>query len=97
MNAATVQTPAGQREGAVTLDSWESLLFLVRDPDRHGRPVFNVRLVIGTLPPWRYGPFQTEENAREGFAALRSAVQSELLELFCEMGDVAGVCGNEEF
>jgi hypothetical protein len=92
-----IARPAARRDQAVTIDSWADVLVLVREPDRHGHTVYNVRLHFGTLPPWRYGPVSTEEEARRLFSTLRGAVSDALADLVSEVGVQAGVCGHEEF
>jgi hypothetical protein len=97
MENAITEAPISQRQGTVTLDSWEDVLFLVREPDRNGHPAFNVRLIFGTLPPWRYGTFATEKEAREAFAALSKVVEADVWDLSVEVGNKVGVGAHEEY
>jgi len=59
--------------------------------------VWNVRLRLGSLPPWRYGPFGTKNAAREAFSTLIAFVDRELELLVCEAGNRAGCDSNEEY
>lgn len=85
------------RAGSITLDSWNHLLVLVQESDRHGNTVWNVRLSLGDLPPWRYGPFGTKKAAREVFSTLIAFVDRELDVMCCEAGNRAGCDSNEEY
>ena len=97
MATATIQAKQTTRPDTITLDAWRNLLFLVQEPDRHGNTVWNVRLRLGDLPPWRYGPFDTKKAAREAFSTLIEFVDRELELLFCEAGNRAGCDSNEEY
>ena len=97
MKAAPIDGSAARRDQAAILDSWAEILVLIQEPDRHGQTVYNVRLQVGSLPPWRYGPVTTEEEGRRLFSTLRGAVSDELADLVSEVGVQAGVCGHEEF
>lgn len=69
----------------------------MQEPDRHGEKIWNVRLILGDLPPTRYGPFGTGKEAREAFASLIAFVDRELVHLCCEAGNQAGCDSNEEY
>lgn len=97
MTTATVQAKQTKQASSITLDSWNNLLFLVQEPDRHGNTVWNVRLSLGNLPPWRYGPFDTKQAAREAFSTLSGFVGDELVDVCCEAGNRAGCDSNEEY
>ena len=97
MTTATVLAKQTTRPDSITLDSWHLILFLVQEPDRHGNTVWNVRLNLGDLPPWRYGPFGTKKAAREAFSTLIAFVDRELELLVCEAGNRAGCDSNEEY
>ena len=97
MTTATVHAKQTTRPASITLDSWNNLLFLVQEPDRHRKTVGMVRLRLGDLPPWRYGPFDTKKAAREAFSTLIAFVDRELEVLFCEAGNRADYDSNEEY
>jgi hypothetical protein len=97
MTTATVHAKQTTRPASITLDSWNNILFLVQEPDRHGSTVWNVRLSLGDLPPWRYGPFDTKKAAREAFSTLVAYVDGQLSEMCCEAGNRAECVGNEEY
>lgn len=62
MNAVLTKTRT-EKKASIVVDSWNSLIFLVHEPDRYGHLVWNVRLVLGDLPPWRFGPFDKKKDA----------------------------------
>lgn len=64
MTTATIHAKQTTLASSLTLDSWNNILFLVQEPDRHGNTVWNVRLSLGDLPPWRYGPRDQESRPR---------------------------------
>ncbi len=97
MTTATVHMSEPTRKDSITLDSWNGILFLVQEPDRHGTIVWNVRLIIGDLPPQRYGPFFTKKAAREAFSTIAPFVNESLSEMFNEAGNQAHCDGNDEF
>lgn len=97
MTTATVSAKPTTRPDSITLDSWNNILFLVQEPDRHGSTVWNVRLCLGDLPPWQYGLFETKIAARETFFTLVTFVDGELEVLFCNAGNRAGCESNEEY
>lgn len=97
MTTATIHGQQTTRPDSITLDSWHNLLFLVQEPDRHGNTVWNVRMRLGDLPPWRYGFFDTKKAARDAFAILVTFVDRELDVMCCEAGTRAGCDSNEEY
>src|SRR5205807_962038 len=48
--------------------------------------VWNVRLTLGDMPPWRYGPFDTKKAAQEAFSTIIAFVDRELELLVCDAG-----------
>lgn len=84
------------RAGSITLDSWQKILTLAQEPNRHGQAMWVVRLSLGDLPPWRYGPFETEKAARIAYSTLIEFVDKGLSELGCEAGNRSGAESNEE-
>ena len=97
MTTATAQAKPNTRVEPLTLDSWKNILFLVQEPDQHGNTVWNVRLRLGDLPPWRYGTFDTKKAAREAFSTLIAYVGGQLGDMCCEAGNRAECTGNEEY
>lgn len=86
-----------QRSGAKILDSWANLLFLYEEPNRLGRTVYNVRLIFGHLPAWRYGAYETEEEARTAFSALSDYLEPKIEDLCTEAGHHISSCANQEY
>lgn len=102
MGIAIMATPPPKRNGRlvrdqVVVDSWNKLLFLVRQPDRHGRMVWNARLIFGDYAPFRYGPFETEKEARAMFKILAQHLDEALWELCNEAANHVTCRVNEEF
>ena len=93
----TLETTQSVARNAKDLESWNDLLFLIEEPDRHGKTVWNIRLKFGSRPPWRYGPYESKGAARKAFASMVKALRSELLDLVCELDSAAECAGNEEF
>lgn len=97
MTTTTVQATGLTKKDPITIESWNNVLFMMQEPDRHGNTVWNIRLALGDLPPWRYGPFESKKDAHAAFSALIAFVDRELLHLCCEAGNQAGCDGNEEY
>jgi hypothetical protein len=69
---------AHTRPGAELLDAWRGLVFLSREVDRLGKRVFMVRVMFGTCPPARFGPYDTHPEAQKAFRDLRSTMWNDL-------------------
>ena len=96
MTTTTSQAKQTTRAGSLTLDSWNNLLVVAQEPDRHRQPMWVVRLSLVDLPPWRYGPFETEQAARDAFSTLVIFVDGALGEMCCEAANRADCESNEE-
>lgn len=94
---STPETTKSVTRNDKTLEAWNDILFLVEEPDRYGKTVWNIRLRFGNRPPWRYGPYESKGAARKSFASMVKALHSELLDVVCELDWAAGCAGNEEF
>lgn len=68
----------------------------MQKPDRHGNTVWNVRLSLGELPPWRYGPFETIAEAKDAFKVITEYLAHALWEHAVEAGNQAGGDSSEE-
>lgn len=93
----TVGVVPSQRSGAKILDNWMNVLFLYEEPNRLGRTVYNVRLIFGNLPAWRYGPYKTEEEARTEFSSLSDYLEPRIEDLCTEAGNHISACANQEY
>ncbi len=58
------------KPGSTTFKHWKDLIFLVKEPNRKGIPVWWVRVVVGDLDPFRAGPYSSEKEARKKFATI---------------------------
>jgi hypothetical protein len=97
MAIKTMQPTQTTRRDSITLDSWNNILFLAQEPNRHGETVWNIRLILGDLPPWRYGQFTTKAAAMKAFAIVRDYLADALWEHAVEAGNRAGCDVNEEY
>lgn len=85
------------KEGRTVLENWENLLFLTKEPNRHGTIVWTVRLIFGDLHTFRYGPFETVDEATTAFLAVSKYLDSELEGCAYEAANQAGwIPVNEE-
>lgn len=95
---STVHTPiSSQSSTSTAVDSWSNLIFLVHEPNRHGALVWNVRLVVGDLPPWRFGPFHTENEARKAMDRLIELFEEAVGDIPAELAFFTGCAANQEF
>ena len=53
--------------GSITVDNWNDLLFLVREPNRKGELTWFIRAIVGEFAQVRYGSYDTEQEARAMF------------------------------
>ena len=68
-------------QGVTVLESWQQIVFLERDRNCKGEPVYVVRLRFGTLAPFRFGPYATEAEARQVCQGVIEELDGELYEL----------------
>lgn len=80
---AVVTMAAREHSTPTIMDSWNNLVFLIHEPDRHGHLVWFVRLAVGDLTPWRFGPFDSKREAVSVMNRLSESVEDAL-------GDVPG-------
>jgi len=62
MQALLVQMDA-KRVSSLVVESRSGIASVFRERDRHGNIVYYVRLAIGDLTPWKFGPFDSKEDA----------------------------------
>jgi hypothetical protein len=74
------------------VESWKELVAVIQERGWQERQVFWVRLTFGALLTKWYGPFRTEEKARQVFIAITDERQfGEFLEeVAVELGNQAG-------
>lgn len=93
----TVITKAPTEKNASTIvESWSNLVFLGHEPDRHGQLVWNVRLALGDLPPWRFGPFQTKKDAVSAMDRLIELFDEAIGDIPAELAGFVGCAANQE-
>ena len=49
---------------SIQIASWNDVLMLVREPNRHGKPVLFIRIMFGKMEPRRFGPFPNLKQAQ---------------------------------
>ena len=72
------------KPGSSTVDNWNDLLFLVREPNRKGEPKWFIRAIMGEFAHVRYGSYDTEKEARAMFKKGRELFDQELGQALCE-------------
>ncbi len=95
--ALQVDQPVSGSCSAMVQNSWMDILFLVQEPDRYGKTVWNIRLQFGNRPPWRYGPYKSKVAAQKAFGSMVKSLDSELMDVSCQLEWAGGCSGNEEF
>jgi hypothetical protein len=78
---------------SIQIASWNDVMLLTRELDRHKQPRFYVRLVLGDMPARRYGPFPSLQAAKRGYNAMIDRFYPDLLDLCNELGGIAGEHG----
>lgn len=73
------------KPGSVTLESWEDLVFVVRELNRKDAERFYVRVRFGTFPSARFGPFEKEPQAFDAWVEIVEALPSQLRDLFSNL------------
>lgn len=81
---------------STVIESWSNLVFLVHEADRHGGLVWIVRLVLGELPPWRFGPFDSKMDARAAMARLTEVFENAIGDIPFEIGFDFRCSANQE-
>lgn len=95
METVITKAPTERNTSAI-VESWSNLVFLEHEPDRHGQLAWNVRLVLGDLPPWRFGPFQTKKNAASAMCRLIQLFDEAIGDIPAELAGFAGCAANQE-
>ena len=72
------------KPGSTTLENWKDLLFLVQEPNRKGHLTWFIRAVMGEFAHVRYGPYDTEREARAMFKEGRKLFDQALGKALCE-------------
>ncbi len=62
--------PQPTKPGSTTFGNWKDIIYLVKEPNRKGVPMWWVRVVVGDLDPVRSGPYATVKEARAKFAEI---------------------------
>lgn len=74
---------------SITITSWNDVLVLVREPDRHSRPALFIRITFGEMAPRRYGPFPNLKKAQACHREMVTQLHATLLD---EINDLGGIC-----
>jgi len=62
------------REFETVIDNWGSTVFLIKGKDRYGNLAYSLRMVIGELRPWRFGPYRSKREAFRFMTKLTTAL-----------------------
>lgn len=81
-----------EEQDSTVIESWNDIVFLIHEPDRHGRLVWSVRLAVGDLTPWKFGPFDSKREAVSVMNRLSGLVEGALADV---PGEIVGTmqCG----
>lgn len=85
----SASSPQDPNPTSIQIASWNDVLLLTRELDRHKQPRFYVRLVLGDMPARRYGPFPSLQAAKRGYSAMIERFYPDLLDLCNELGGIA--------
>ena len=97
---ATIQKSKSEHErlasrfGGKIIKSWGDNIFLVLENNRNGVPQFNIRMIFGEMESYRFGPWSSEEVARELFGKAAEYFDREMFNMFFGVADVH--IGNHE-
>lgn len=83
----------GPTNPSITIASWNDLVLLVRELDRHKKPGFYVRLVLGDMPQRRYGPFHSLQAAKRSYGEMIGRLDPALCDLSNELAGIASKHG----
>ena len=76
------------RFGGKIVESWGDDAFLVLERDRNGLHQFHIRMIFGEMESYRFGPWSSEEVARQLFDKAAEYVEKEMFDMFCGIADV---------
>ncbi|HSQ90673.1 MAG TPA: hypothetical protein VLM19_00710 [Nitrospiraceae bacterium] len=85
---ARKQSPTPSTRSSITVSSWNDVLMLVREPDRHGKPVLFIRIMFGKMEPCRYGPFPSLKQAKACYREMVTPLKEALLDEISHQGDI---------
>ena len=79
---------------SIQIASWNDVLMLVREPNRHGKPVLFIRIMFGKMEPRRFGPFPNLKQAQACHREMVRHLNDTLLDEINELGDICGRYGS---
>ncbi len=77
------------RFGGKIIRSWGDDAFLVLERDRNGLHQFHIRMIFGEMECYRFGPWSSEEVARQLFKLATEYVEKEMFDIFSGVADVS--------
>ncbi len=87
-NPKTEHERLATRFGGKIIKSWGDNMFLVLENNRNGLPQFNIRMIFGEMESYRFGPWSSEEVARQLFDKVPEYIEKEMFDVFCGVADV---------
>jgi hypothetical protein len=79
---------------SITIASWNDVLVLVRETDRHGQPALFIRVTFGEMAPRRFGPFPSLKQAKACHRDMAAHLEDALLDEINNLGDVCSRHGS---
>ncbi len=76
------------RFGGTIIDSSGDNVFLLSERNRHGVTQHYIRVIIGNLPPYRYGPWLQPEQAHLAFKAATEYLEKHIDEVLWDLQNV---------
>ena len=77
------------RWGGEIIKDWGDNIFLVLEKNRNGLPQYHVRMIFGEMESYRFGPWSSEEVARQLFDKVPEYIEKEMFDVFCGVADVS--------
>lgn len=68
------------------VENWGETVFLIKGKDRHGNQVYSLRMCIGELDPWRFGPYASKREAIREMERLTTEIFERTSNIPAEMG-----------
>src|SRR4051812_35438699 len=85
---AKASSPEPTTRSSITIASWNDVLILVRETDRHGQALF-IRVTFGEMAPRSYGPFPNIKQAKACHREMVTHLENTLLD---EINNLGGIC-----
>lgn len=94
---ATMAKDSTLRDFETIVDKWGETVFLIKRKDRDGNLAYSLRMTIGELRPWRFGPYRTEREAYRFMTKLTTPIAECAADIPTEMCGALKYAANEEW